>query len=69
MEPERLPPNLIDFSFRFHRLYSRPFGIEKDGTVRCVLRVLVVMRPNEDVFQFALEVLYATKYKRKFDFR
>ncbi|XP_022700932.1 uncharacterized protein LOC111267153 [Varroa jacobsoni] len=54
----------------YRRLYSQPFGIEKDGTVRCVLRTVVVLLPKSegDVIQFALEVLFATKYKRKFDF-
>ncbi|XP_064485347.1 uncharacterized protein LOC135397668 [Ornithodoros turicata] len=54
------------------RAFSRPVGVEKEGSVRCVLRLCatfgVVAQEGEECVQFGVEVLHATKCTKKFDF-
>lgn len=54
------------------RLFSRPFGIEKEGSVRCVLRLYaalgVAAHDGEESVQLGVEVLHVTKCSKKFDF-
>lgn len=55
------------------RVYSRPFGIEKEGGVRCVLRLAVGLgvpagQEGGDAVQFGLQLLHAAKCNKKFDF-
>lgn len=55
------------------RLYSRPFGIEREGSVRCVLRLVACLgvpagQEGGDAVQFGLELLHSAKCAKKFDF-
>ncbi|XP_065297364.1 golgin subfamily A member 6-like protein 4 isoform X1 [Dermacentor albipictus] len=55
------------------RLYSRPFGIEREGSVRCVLRLVACLgvpagQEPGDAVQLGLELLHSAKCAKKFDF-
>lgn len=55
------------------RLYSRPFGIEREGSVRCVLRLVACLgvpavQEAGDALQLGLELLHSAKCSKKFDF-
>ncbi|XP_054931687.1 uncharacterized protein [Dermacentor andersoni] len=55
------------------RLYSRPFGIEREGSVRCVLRLVACLgvpagQEPGDAVQLGLELLHSAKCNKKFDF-
>ncbi|CAN8026455.1 hypothetical protein HPB47_015529 [Ixodes persulcatus] len=55
------------------RLYSRPFGIEREGAVRCVLRLAASVgvpagQEGGDAVQIGLELLHSAKLSKKFDF-
>ncbi|KAH6937607.1 hypothetical protein HPB50_001896 [Hyalomma asiaticum] len=55
------------------RLYSRPFGIEREGSVRCVLRLVACLgvpagQEAGDAVQLGLEVQHSAKCSKKFDF-
>ncbi|KAL1442893.1 hypothetical protein MTO96_030571 [Rhipicephalus appendiculatus] len=55
------------------RLYSRPFGIEREGSVRCVLRLVACLgvpavQEAGDAVQLGLQLLHSAKCSKKFDF-
>ncbi|KAH8009715.1 hypothetical protein HPB51_019026 [Rhipicephalus microplus] len=55
------------------RLYSRPFGIEREGSVRCVLRLVACLGVHAvqeagGAVQLGLELLHSAKCSKKFDF-